>query len=253
MNEPLNDNDVKQSYADKVSKHSDINSVLDAGDNPVSKRVNVLHDYFSKRNLLNHLKPKKNDVILDFGTGVGRLSSFISNKCSKVHGVDASPEMIKVAEKNKDKRNDKTKYHAIECHILPFQDNTFDKAFAYWVLASISNTMLEKIIPEIYRVMKPGSKFYFFEQIKQESSYEQNIHKKRTIEEYQALCQTSGFVFKFSKPVQRMPSYAIHYWKKFHWLGKGFLPLLYRFEKLTLKRKTRFVDYYTQVFVFQKK
>lgn len=252
MTEPLNDQEVKQVYASKVTKQADINSVLDAGDKPLTKRVNLLHDFFSKQNLLNYLKPSKTDKILDFGTGVGRLSSYISNKCGEIHGVDASPEMINVAKRNKEAKEDKTNYHCLESHILPFTDNIFDKVFAYWVLASISNNMLENILPEIHRVLKPGGKFLFFEQIKQESVYEQNIHKKRTIEEYKELCEKYGFIFDNTAPVQRMPSYAIHLWKKFRFLPKMFLPLMYTIEKKTLLRKSEHVDYYTNVFEFVK-
>lgn len=246
----INDNDVIKVYEQKVSKQPNINSVLDAGDSDQSRRANVLHNYIHKKNLKKTLKPCSDDTILDFGTGVGRLSTLLSSNVKSIVGVDTSESMIKVAETNNKASN--INYILLDTEHIPIDDNYFDKAFSYWVLASISDNMLEKIIPEIYRVLKPDGKFLFYEQVKLESVYEKGVHKKRTIDEYKLLCQKHGFKFLRTKAIQRAPSYAMHIWKKYKFLPKICLPILYKLEQKTLYRKPEHVDYYTNAFEFQK-
>jgi len=248
--EQLDDKSVKSVYDEKASLQPNINAVLDAGNNVNSRRANLLHDYLHKKTLKKTLNLHHDDIILDFGTGVGRLSTFLSPYVKKIIGVDASKQMIQVAQENCKASN--IEYILLDTEKIPIEDNTFDKAFSYWVLASISNAMLDKIIPEIYRLIKPNGLFVFYEQVKKESVYEKNIHKKRTVDEYKTLCERHGFQFLHTEAVQRTPSYAMHFWKKHKFLPKICLPFFYFLEQKTLYRKQVNVDYYTNVFVFKK-
>ena len=44
---------------------------------------------------------------------------------------------------------------------LPMADNTFDHVVSTWTLCSIPD--IQQALSEIYRVLKPGEKFYFIE------------------------------------------------------------------------------------------
>jgi len=251
MTNQLEDSVRNLVYEKKVIAQPDYNSVLDAGNNATSHRANVLHDYISKRVLIKNFKPDKRDKVLDFGSGVGRLSSFLSPFVKSIVGIDASKTMIDVAEKNRKEQN--IEYIHVDTTVIPKVDNSFDKAFAYWVFASISDKMLEENISEIFRVLKPNGRLFFFEQVKKESAYDSNVHKKRTITEYKELLEQHNFVFIHTKEIQRNPSYAMHIWKKYRFLPSFILPLMYHLEQLTLYRKPEFADYYTNVFVFEKR
>ena len=50
---------------------------------------------------------------------------------------------------------------------LPFEDNCFDSVVTTLVLCMVED--VEKVISEIYRVLKPGGKFFFYEHIVAES------------------------------------------------------------------------------------
>ena len=248
----MDDKKINKIYNDKAKNHLDFNAVLDASQNPHAKRVNLLHDYIHKKTLLKWLKPTNQDIILDFGTGMGRLSSFISPKVQEIWGVDASQKMLHLAINNQKKNNDTTRYVLSRNLPLPLPNNHFNKAFSYWVLASISDELLEEIFPEINRVLKMGGTFVFFEQIKDVAQFDGELHKKRTLEEYQQLGEKHGFELIAKKPTQRMPSYAIHYWKKFNFLPKYFLYCFYWLEQKTINRKKENVEYFTYAFQFKK-
>lgn len=248
----MDDKKINKIYNDKAKNHLDFNAVLDASQNPHAKRVNLLHDYIHKKTLLKWLKPTNQDIILDFGTGMGRLSSYISPRVKEVYGIDASKKMIEIALENQKTFKDKTIYIFSTDLPLPLLSNHFNKVFSYWVLASISDDLLEQIFPEINRVLKMGGTFVFFEQIKDVAQFDGELHKKRTLEEYQQLGEKHGFELIAKKPTQRMPSYAIHYWKKFNFLPKYFLYCFYWLEQKTINRKKENVEYFTYAFQFKK-
>jgi len=252
MNE-IDSNKVLESYEIKAKAHNDINAVLDAGNSESAKRANLLHDYFSKKAILKYLQPNQKDIVLDFGTGVGRLSSFLSNKVGEIHGIDNSPAMLAVADNSKKERGDKSSYHLFDLKNLPFDDKKFNKVFSYWVLASINDENLELIFSEINRCLSANGYFYFFEQVANTALAEGGVHKKRTSEEYTALCLRHDFEIIKNEPIQRMPSYAIGYWKKLKFLPEWTLSFFYILEKRTLNRKKEHIDYTTNAFVCRKK
>jgi len=245
--EPLNNEEVLKSYDKKARLQPDIHSVLDAKISDDSHRGNVLYDYFHKKDLLKYLKPAKDDIVLDFGTGVGRLSSYISPLVKEVVGIDRSSEMIKVAKSNKLKQ-DNIEYIHINDHHIPKPDNYFNKLFSFQVFSSISNKLLKEILPELFRVMKHGGELVYFEQVEAKSKYEGNIHKKRTIEEYLELSREAGFTVVSCDPIMRIPSYSMGIWKKYRFIPRGFLPFFYFLNRKTMFRKPENVVYFTYTF-----
>jgi ubiquinone/menaquinone biosynthesis C-methylase UbiE len=249
-NEPLLDTEVVKVYNNKAILHPNMNAVLDAGTSARSLRSNILHDFFSKKIVTAFMPKNAEFTLLDFGTGVGRMSKFLSPFYKNIIGVDVSENMLKIANENKQMNIEN---HLLTNHVLPINENSVDIVFSYWVFASISNAELAKIFPEIYRVMKPNSQIYFYEQTMSQSQYDFNVHKKRTIEEYTELLTDAGFEFVRSEKLLRMPSYAMAWWCRFRFIPKLFLPIFGAIEKYTIKRKPEHIEYYTCGFEFIKK
>ncbi|MGH7902078.1 MAG: glycosyltransferase, partial [Thermodesulfobacteriota bacterium] len=96
--------------------------------------------------------------LLDFGCGYGRfttdLAEFVSDEA---WGIDATPELIKIAEK--EKTSPKTFFRAAKGS-LPFPNEYFDVIWISYVLEHIIGDEKEKIAEELLRVLKPGGLFF---------------------------------------------------------------------------------------------
>lgn len=91
----------------------------------------------------------KDSEVLDIATGTGLIAKEFYGKVKKVTGLDISPDMAKHAEGCMDE----IVFAPVEK--LPFADNSFD---AIVCRQGLQFAKLDKAIPEIYRVMKPGGK-----------------------------------------------------------------------------------------------
>ncbi|NVN97710.1 MAG: methyltransferase domain-containing protein [Geobacteraceae bacterium] len=89
----------------------------------------------------------KDSEVLDIATGTGLIAKEFYGKVKKVTGLDISPDMAKHAEGCMDE----IVFAPVEK--LPFPDNSFD---AIVCRQGLQFAELDKAIPEIYRVMKPG-------------------------------------------------------------------------------------------------
>lgn len=125
------------------------------------KKYFIVYDYLNQlipyRDLLNlivtHLDVKKDDLILDAGSGTGNLSMLLREKEARVIGLDLSKEGIEL---HKSKQKDAEVFlHDIE-HTLPFPDNFFDKVCSNNTIYTISPSKRIFIFSEFYRVLKPG-------------------------------------------------------------------------------------------------
>jgi len=97
---------------------------------------------------------KENSTILDLGCGTGSYAIELMRKTSaKVHGIDPSAEMIKVA-RGKDLGNT-ISWHVGVAESLPFAPETFDCIFASQVWHHIGDK--QKAADECYRNLKRGT------------------------------------------------------------------------------------------------
>lgn len=100
-------------------------------------------------------------VVLEVGPGPGYLGlewlKHTSNTILK--GLDISPEMIKIAERNAVEYNlsDRVAYKEGSGSEIPFDDNTFDGIFTYYSLHEWSKP--EETFNEIHRVLRVGGKY----------------------------------------------------------------------------------------------
>ncbi len=105
----------------------------------------------------------KSPLIADFGCGDGLMASYIANYFpqAKIHGIDPSPESIKVAQQkyphfhftiNSDQKSD-----------LDFDDNYFDIIYSAGTFHHIPFKYHEGYIQEIHRILKPNGIFILYE------------------------------------------------------------------------------------------
>ena len=97
--------------------------------------------------------------ILDFGCGNGRYTFQLAELgASKVVGVDVSPAMIEIANRELQNRKiEKVKFLEADGNKLSFRDNSFDIVFSNFVLHHFENT--SKPLQEISRVLDTNGFF----------------------------------------------------------------------------------------------
>jgi ubiquinone/menaquinone biosynthesis C-methylase UbiE len=111
------------------------------------------------KNLFSHLEIKKEDWVLDSGTGTGRLIPLIRRligREGRIAAMDFSYEMLKIAQQNHFREN------AIliqsNAEILPFHPRLFDVVLCFALFPHISDK--PKAVNEFFRLLKPGGRFY---------------------------------------------------------------------------------------------
>ena len=86
------------------------------------------------RQILDSLAPLKGRRILDVGTGTGRAAIALAKAGAVVTGVDASAEMLAVAERRAREENVTVTFAPGDAHHLAFPDRSFDAVVCLRVL-----------------------------------------------------------------------------------------------------------------------
>lgn len=100
--------------------------------------------------LMDELKPEKGDLILDLGCGRGQISDALAGRGYKVLSVDL------VRENLSDVQNHNKIFASIDD--LPLKSSSYDSIVCTDVFEHLYPQMQEKVISEIYRVLKPGGR-----------------------------------------------------------------------------------------------
>lgn len=95
-------------------------------------------------------------VVLEIGSGVGRITEFFAKDFNTVHGIDIAPNMLAVASKRL-LGIANVSFHETAGTSIPFPDATFDFIFSYQVFKHLSDKRwIEAYFKEIARTLKPG-------------------------------------------------------------------------------------------------
>ncbi|KXK44333.1 MAG: SAM-dependent methyltransferase [Chlorobi bacterium OLB5] len=97
--------------------------------------------------------------VLDIGSGVGLVDSFLKGKIKNLYGVDVEEGVVEKAKYN----NPEVNYSIYNGSKLPFEDNTFDLCFAINVMHHVPPSLWENFLQEMRRVLKPGGLAAVFE------------------------------------------------------------------------------------------
>ena len=120
-------------------------------------------DYAVALRFVNIEESKLNGMkVLDCGAGLGHLAVWLATKGAHVTAIDVSPKSLEVLSK-------RARHHGvsknIDARLLPieqidYEDARFDLAVGEFILHHV---MLEKCMPQIRRVLRPGGKALFLE------------------------------------------------------------------------------------------
>jgi SAM-dependent methyltransferase len=127
-----------------------------------SGEENVRHHILTDmENICGGMEPRQMRV-LEIGCGAGRLTKALGGIFGEVHGVDVSPEMIRLG---REKLSGLGNVHlhvnnGVDLSVLP--DVHFDFAFSFIVFQHVpEREIIESYLREVQRVMRPGALFKF--------------------------------------------------------------------------------------------
>lgn len=150
---------------------------------------------------LENMQIADNDEILEIGFGNGKFLNKIITKANgiKLSGIDYSRKMVEEASFNNQPliANNKLRLYNGKSNKMPFPDNSFDKVFCINVVYFWENP--QEHINEIYRVLKPGGKFYATirsEESMQKMPFTKFRFKLYAAGDWQNVLNNSRFAFK---------------------------------------------------------
>ncbi len=250
--EKINKDKVEEFFDSTALLHGNENAVLDVGAGEKTAHANIYRDYFTKSYIKKYVNPSLSDTVLDFGCGVGRVTFYMAPFTKEIMGIDLSAQMIEVAKK--DPRN-KGNVHFSWLRNPPLEqaDKTINKIFTHWVMQHIPDSEILVYLKEFHRLLKDKGRIYLFEQVKNEVTKNSDKHIYRTTDQYRQLILQSGYKEVTVTPVMRVPSRGMSLWNKRLLPGKLLLPVFRSIDNMTLNRKPQFANYYTSVFIFEKR
>ena len=120
------------------------------------------------RNIRNYIPEfsgmKPGDRVLDVCCGTGDQAVHYAKRGIFTTGVDLSPDMIKLAEKNKRKHGlENVSFHIADSANLPFKDELFGYASISFALHEQERATRDSTISEMKRVVKKGGVLVFID------------------------------------------------------------------------------------------
>ena len=116
---------------------------------------------FGRGTLIQLAAPTPGENVFDVGCGTGTLAIAMAPNVSpgKVHGIDASPQMIEVANEKSAKAGLDIDFRVALIEAIPFPDHFFDLVTSSLMLHHLPDDLKRTGLAEIRRVLKPGGRF----------------------------------------------------------------------------------------------
>jgi ubiquinone/menaquinone biosynthesis C-methylase UbiE len=99
--------------------------------------------------------------VLEIGFGTGLNLSYYPEHIRKIVTVDPNPGVHTLAQKRIAKSSITVDHHILSSETLPMADASFDSVVSTFTLCSIPD--VKRAIAQIYRVLRPGGRFFFVE------------------------------------------------------------------------------------------
>ncbi len=113
----------------------------------------------SIRNMLVEIAGvQRGDKVLDVGCGTGSLTLAAWRRAwpeGEIHGIDASPEMIEVAQHKADLAGASIDFQIGLVERIPFPDDYFDVVLSSLMIHHLPDDLKQRAFIEIRRVLKP--------------------------------------------------------------------------------------------------
>ena len=117
----------------------------------------------NSRMIIEMANIKPGEKILDVGCGTGNLTltaKKYAGASGSVSGIDASPEMIGVAQEKAKRSGIEAVFELGLIEKMPFPDASFDVVISRLVIHHLPDDLKRQGFAEIFRVLKPGGRFF---------------------------------------------------------------------------------------------
>lgn len=113
------------------------------------------------RNLLTRYLPASSSDVADLGCGTGTLAVLLAEQGHRVHGVDFSPEMVRMATEKADRAGVRVSLHCADASDPPFPARSFDVVLCrhvLWALPDPSESLQRWSV-----LLRPGGRLVLIE------------------------------------------------------------------------------------------
>ncbi len=138
---------------------------LSSGIDPADRKghKNYYIDLLQKTALEEVLQLKGDEVVLDFGCGSGRVAYWIAPRVKKVVGLEITPEMIRLAEKNRTADNvEFALYDGVHFPAFPY---SFHLILSVGVVQIMKGELLKRTLSSLARYLGKDGRVYLIEQV----------------------------------------------------------------------------------------
>ena len=130
--------------------------------NVVPKLLTVLCNTKPNHYQRQKIVPLATGDVVEIGVGPGlNLQYYNTTNVNKVIGIDPSDELNKIAKKNANKVNLDIEFNLSSAESIDLPTSSVDSVVCTFSLCSIPDPI--KALNEIYRILKPGGKYFFCE------------------------------------------------------------------------------------------
>ncbi len=139
------------SDADKVGRKWDVQEFLQTGEDEIAALIDELRS----------LGLEADDSALDFGCGVGRLSIPLSNRFTRVVGVDIAPTMVEIARSLAADRSNVEFIVNDRPDLAMLSSSSIDLVYSNIVLQHMDQSLARGYLREFFRVVRPNGYVVF--------------------------------------------------------------------------------------------
>lgn len=125
----------------------------------------IVRDVRYKTQLIEQAGIQPGQYVLDLGCGTGTLAMMAkqAQPSAEVSGLDADPDMLKVANYKKNQAKLNVKFDVGFTNDLPYPDASFDRVLSSIMIHHLKTPDKEKTAREVYRVLKPGGQLHIID------------------------------------------------------------------------------------------
>jgi len=122
----------------------------------------VVRDTLFKSRLIEQAGIQAGHRVLDLGCGTGTLALMVkrSQLDAEVVGLDADPQMLKVATAKAALETIAVKFDQGMAFSLPYPDDSFDRVLSSLMIHHLKTPDKGKTAREIHRILKPGGRLH---------------------------------------------------------------------------------------------
>lgn len=207
------DNDIKEVQR-KLEHELKDHLLKDSSEKNFQEAYDKLHTFFIEHENVESLYPTdlqwfskifidlsaSGNIVLDIGSGNGKLAIAMAQKGNVVTGLDVSKIAIQTAQElhKKIAPDFPVGFKFGDARKLPFSDNTFDYITSQDLVEHISEDDFKVHLKEVYRVLKPGGRYVFWTPSELRGGSSLGLHlKEYTICEIDKIIRSTRFKYSW--------------------------------------------------------